>query len=121
MFTFLLVSCSEKSVKAKEESAVVGDGYMLKPELCFGVVFGSFLLFGGSFIWSFASLELVLWVSEIMTDAEAVGTASVSVSTDEKPIVLAPFLVTPGRTEAELAKGCFLPAERLLAPSGALW
>lgn len=50
VLTILLVSCSEESVKAKEESAVVGDGYMMKPRLCPGVVFGSFLLFGGSCI-----------------------------------------------------------------------
>lgn len=85
------------------------------------MVFGSFLLFEGSFIWFFASLELALWVSEIMTDAEAVGMASVSVSIDRKLIVLALLLVAPGRTEAELAKDCSLPAERLLAPSVALW
>lgn len=33
VLTILLGSCSEEAVKAKEESAVVGDGYMLKPEL----------------------------------------------------------------------------------------
>lgn len=94
---------------------------MLKTKLCPGVVFGSFLLFGGSFIWSFASLELALWVSEIMTDAEAVGIASVSVSIDRKLIVLALSLVAPGCTEAELAKDCSLLAEGLLAPLVALW
>lgn len=85
------------------------------------MVFGSFLLSRGSFIWFFASLELALWVSEIMTDAEAVGMASVSVSIDRKLIGLALLLVAPGRTEAELAKDCSLPAERLVAPSVALW
>lgn len=33
VLTILLGSCSEEAVKAKKESAVVGDGYMLKPEL----------------------------------------------------------------------------------------
>lgn len=76
------------------------------------MVFGLFLFFRGPFIWSFASLDLVRWVSEIMTDAVAVGVVTVGISVDKKFNVL-DFL---GSTGEVLVKGCSFPAERLLAP-----
>lgn len=80
------------------------------------MLFALFLFFRGPFIWSFASLDLVRWVSEIMTDAVAVGLVTVGVSVDKKSNVLDLLLMVLGSTGEELVKGCSFPAERLLAP-----
>lgn len=80
------------------------------------MVLALFLFFRGPFIWSFASLDLVRWVSDIMTDAVAVGLVTVGVSVDKKFNVLDLLLMVLGSTGEELVKGCFFPAERLLAP-----
>lgn len=80
------------------------------------MLFALFLFFRGPFIWSFASLDLVRWVSEIMTDTVAVGLVTVGVSVDKKSNVLDLLLMVLGSTGEKLVKGCSFPAERLVAP-----
>lgn len=103
-------------MKAEEVSAVVGTGYVvLEPEICLEVVLGFFLFFRGPFICSFAFLDLALWVSDLMTDAGAVGVVRVAVSTDRN-VTVDLSLVVLGSTGEEVVKGSSFPAEKLVAP-----